>query len=204
VRQPTTSILHESGLSPVRVPFVLKYSYCSIVALDGEKDGRPEPYHKSRWEFGGWTFQERAMSRRMLIFSPTSLEFMCLLPDHPLVPKKYSILSFMVRKLVSGNIAEFSSVLSKDDPRPIKFVAGVRVGRGGWQGPVLSAGVQDYYEEWAKSVVRPYSQRLFTYPSDSLPALHGISTKFSSCMGDQPVLGMWEGNLARELLWTSG
>jgi len=58
------------------------------------------------------------------------------------------------------------------------------------------------YETWHK-VVTEYSQRDLTYGSDKLPALSGVTAEFARLSGDTYLAGLWKGNLASELMWTT-
>lgn len=51
-------------------------------------------------------------------------------------------------------------------------------------------------------IVENYSQMMFTYPADKLPALAGIVQFQAASRNDKPLLGLWEKSIAWDLSWT--
>ncbi|TVY21320.1 hypothetical protein LARI1_G003076, partial [Lachnellula arida] len=47
-----------------------------------------------------------------------------------------------------------------------------------------------------------YSQRRFTFPTDRLPALAGITRYYQLATKDIPILGLWESTFHQDLLWS--
>lgn len=58
----------------------------------------------------------------------------------------------------------------------------------------------DHYYHW-NLLMGDYTSRSFTYAKDRLAALAGLLANFTNVTGDVPVLGLWQGNLHRDLLW---
>lgn len=56
------------------------------------------------------------------------------------------------------------------------------------------------YLQWY-SILRDYSNRKLTFPSDIFPALAGLATEFNRRLADQYVAGLWARDLHRGLLW---
>lgn len=68
----------------------------------------------------------------------------------------------------------------------------------------LKLMVSQYYthDTWI-NLVQEYSRRQLTYPSDRLPALHGLQAELKRQLGsDTYIFGMWSSDLVRQLLWT--
>lgn len=61
-----------------------------------------------------------------------------------------------------------------------------------------SAG--DLYQSW-ESVVKDYSRRSFSKPEDRVYALAGVTSLFQAVSRDDPMLGLWRGELFKGLLW---
>lgn len=59
------------------------------------------------------------------------------------------------------------------------------------------------YHSWTK-ILATYSSRDFTYATDRLPALAGLTQHFSLLLKDEPFLGLWRGKLLDFLLWNYG
>lgn len=58
------------------------------------------------------------------------------------------------------------------------------------------------WPEWAK-VVKDYTRRGLAEPSDKLPALSGIATRFQKATNDVYCAGLWKSSLLKELEWIS-
>lgn len=54
------------------------------------------------------------------------------------------------------------------------------------------------------SLVGIYTHRNLTLPTDRLPAISGIATRFGRILGDDYLAGLWKSRLATELLWRVG
>ncbi|EON61002.1 hypothetical protein W97_00212 [Coniosporium apollinis CBS 100218] len=52
------------------------------------------------------------------------------------------------------------------------------------------------------SLVRTYTHRNLTLPTDRLPAISGIATQFGRILRDDYLAGLWKSRLATELLWS--
>ena len=54
--------------------------------------------------------------------------------------------------------------------------------------------------EW-KEILRRYSSRNLTKPSDKLPALSGLAHEYQMKWGDEYLAGLWRKDLWKSLLW---
>ena len=64
---------------------------------------------------------------------------------------------------------------------------------------------KDQYRMWHawQQVVCQYSKRAITVPADELPAISGIASKIYSATSSTYLAGLWVGNLASDLLWST-
>lgn len=56
------------------------------------------------------------------------------------------------------------------------------------------------YLQWS-SIIRDYSYRKLSFPSDIFPALEGLAREFNTRLNDKYVAGLWKADLLRGLLW---
>jgi hypothetical protein len=68
--------------------------------------------------------------------------------------------------------------------------------------PLSSSTPDEAFQIW-KRLAEKYSSRRFTYESDRLPALAGITKCFESLCRDEPFLGIWRNHIVEGLLWSS-
>ncbi|WAO92201.1 HET domain-containing protein [Fusarium falciforme] len=66
--------------------------------------------------------------------------------------------------------------------------------------PTLWVPLESRYEEWA-AVVQGYSGRLLSKARDKTLALAGATTQFIHLLRDEPLVGLWRGDLPAGLLW---
>ena len=129
----------------------------------------------SRWNTRGWTFQERLLSRRALIFTQDQLYWECgtkmwaeetiLEPDVP----KHQVFGHAL-----GSVDEW------DDSYP-KFTI-----------------------EASHIYITQYSTRKFTYESDVLPAFLGIISRVEEQTGERFHWAQRTSRLGRDLVWQYG
>ena len=70
-------------------------------------------------------------------------------------------------------------------------------------GPVVRHGEQSkdmLYESWQVSM-KGYSARNITKSTDKLAALAGITEMFKNAVDDDPLVGLWKGDVCRGLMW---
>ena len=75
-----------------------------------------------------------------------------------------------------------------------------------WLNTQIPIQSDDSYEflcnRWM-DLVQGYSGRQLSHATDKLPALSGLANYFQGRLDDSYIVGMWEGDLIRELLWSS-
>jgi hypothetical protein len=58
------------------------------------------------------------------------------------------------------------------------------------------------YDVWYQ-VVHEFSRRSLTFPDDKLPAISALATKVQSINGDEYIAGLWRNDILRGLLWSN-
>jgi hypothetical protein len=122
----------------------------------------------------GWALQEKLLSRRVLFYGTTHLQWTCRS-----IP------------LESGDLPVLQGSFLASTLRPIS-VSGE---------PSQCWNIKrSLYEGWERTILE-LTQRTFTHSDDMLRAVAGIATKYQEHLQDQYVAGLWRGALERELLW---
>lgn len=60
-----------------------------------------------------------------------------------------------------------------------------------------------YSIDYWRSIVRDYTRRFLTVPSDKLPAIAGVADLYSQFFNTRYLAGLWESALLEELMWCS-
>ncbi|KAM7191943.1 HET domain protein [Naviculisporaceae sp. PSN 640] len=121
----------------------------------------------------GWTFQEAALSRRMVCFDTDQLLWKCC----------------------SRQESEDGLMVATEPG--VGGVGGWNV----WAClRTLGNEVASRYDFWYR-MMEDYSKRQFTFEKDRLPALAGIVDVFQRDNDDEPLLGLWREDLLNGLLW---
>ena len=143
----------------------------------------------------GWALQERILSSRVLVYGTWQLYWECQSQRKWAGGRARYFLSkpseiFAAEKLqfqdesYEGNVSEeiedtpwtnWTDVVSEDTP----------------------------WKNWA-DVVSEYSERALTEPSDKLPALSGIASKYQKHTKDIYCAGLWKASLLKGLKWRVG
>jgi hypothetical protein len=119
----------------------------------------------------GWAFQEAALSRRMVCFDNDQLLWKCT-----------------------------SRHESEDG---LRVVSEATPNTGSWNVWACLAqlgGRKPSYAFWYM-MMEDYSSRKFTFEKDKLPALAGIVEVFKDHVDDEPLVGLWRGDILNGLLW---
>jgi hypothetical protein len=129
------------------------------------------------WSTRGWTFQERQMSPRLLLFSENELYFECN----------------QCRTNEAG-----ACWTPLDTNRFISRVSNPQESD--------TDGYVDAYAEWYEIIAVSYSQRNFTKETDRFPALSGFAREWEAMINnarisDEYLAGLWKNDLPRGLLW---
>jgi hypothetical protein len=125
----------------------------------------------------GWVFQERQLSRRVLHFADTQLEWECC---------------------AAGN-----SFASETYPNGFPFFRSDFSGQPKVQsrGSLGDMPLREVHESWV-GLCEQYSTKSLSHMSDKLVALSGLAREFSDVLaGDRYIAGVWESTLPHSLLW---
>ncbi|KAF9773647.1 hypothetical protein IL306_008518 [Fusarium sp. DS 682] len=147
-------------------------------------------YH---WATRGWTMQESLLASRVLSYTRGQIGWECLSLSttesggddrwiqvrEPADDTASKVFKRITANLITGDASELESDLH------LNRIAG------------------GFHSLWY-SLVQYYSWRKFTVPSDRLPALAGLATRFQRVFGDEYYAGLWKGDLLRGLLWSHG
>ncbi|KAK7968069.1 HET-domain-containing protein [Apiospora aurea] len=131
----------------------------------------------SKWNTRAWTFQEKMMSRRLLFFTTSGLNFNCgqyLHSEHSASPIPSS----------------HETIPSVRDPFELE-----ELHRMGDKSKI--------YHAWIQRVANKYGDRQMTRRTDAFPSLSGLAHTFASLLQDDYVAGLWKQDLARGLSWYS-
>lgn len=136
-------------------------------------------YYTSAWSQRGWTFQENALSLRSLFFDDRQIYWKC--PTHfrslDGLPSGDALFPYL------SHLKPLAPVLQPSIPRKTDLADINEIKSG-------------YYQ-----LVRDYSDRVFTYDSDKLPAFAGLAQRFLPVFSGEYLAGLWSSDFARGLVW---
>ncbi|KAE9376277.1 HET-domain-containing protein, partial [Stipitochalara longipes BDJ] len=141
-------------------------------------------FHKPTLHSRGWTFQERMLSRRLLIFVNGELKWQC--PSSSL-ENSYNWESDEWQTTDSEDSFGQAFLQLDFSHQPLACFSAQITNTDG-----------DSF--WADTV-KEYSSRIFTKPEDRLPAIAGIIQSLENSCGDTCVAGLWRSRLAQDLYW---
>ncbi|KAI0633192.1 heterokaryon incompatibility protein-domain-containing protein [Trametes polyzona] len=125
----------------------------------------------------GWCLQELLMSLRSLVFTSQTLEFRCQTTTVKVGGAYHSL---------HDDIQRLPDILFEAEP------------------PQLSPRSDDWWALWRtwRDVLKAYTRRTVTYPSDKLPACAGIAEEFHRVLRSDYLAGLWRDTLLEDLLWS--
>ncbi|KAK1756559.1 heterokaryon incompatibility protein-domain-containing protein [Echria macrotheca] len=139
----------------------------------------------------GWCFQERLLSKRIIYFTDMRVMWEC---RWAAASEEYAQMVDVhsAAKIFSPNLPPR---VSKDRVQDITILPGDLRRTRPW------------IEDWCR-VIRAYSGRSLTYPSDRLPALAGLAATFGRKLRNPQdpnmstyLAGMWKDSLAMQICW---
>ncbi|KAI0628565.1 heterokaryon incompatibility protein-domain-containing protein [Trametes polyzona] len=124
-----------------------------------------------------WCLQELLMSSRSLIYASTTLLYRCSAKTMAIGGAYYG---------TYGEAPRLPSFISKPAPFP----------------PTSPISTRDVHDSWW-DVVKAYSGRALSYPSDKLVAFAGLAEEFGRVRGGPSnyLSGLWRDTLLHDLLW---
>lgn len=133
----------------------------------------------------GWFFQERALAPRVVHFCRREIFWEC---------RKASLCESFPTATPSSSVFDLDRFVSLRQ-RPTEFWENCD-----WRGDPRFPLEDLPYEVW-DDIVKEYTRRQFTIPSDKLVAISGVARSFKKYIQDIYVAGMWRKRLAAELGW---
>ena len=128
-----------------------------------------------------WCFQERLLSRRVLIYRKNQISWDCHTTSHesagPLNPQTEEKIGFDG----PGRVIGYATFNSPSEP--------------------VRSELSRHMSFWSDAITF-YSRRLITRPADKLKALSGLAKVMQKETGDTYIAGMWSSCLLQQLLWT--
>ncbi|KAI7565330.1 hypothetical protein KC343_g3653 [Hortaea werneckii] len=122
-----------------------------------------------------WTYQERLLARRCLIFGESEVVWECL-------------------QGCRCQCSAAHTVARQSDPQLLPSVL-----PSGTTGKRFASS-QDAYEFWSYAV-QTFSEMRLTRPTDRLPAISAIASVIQAETGDQYLAGLWRRGLLKQLAW---
>jgi len=124
-----------------------------------------------------WTFQERLLSPRLLIYGKR-LMWQCNSAQH----SDGGVEDWSYDRVGTGQ-NRLAPVLASSDPPNLSLFS-----------------LQQLYKTWYDGV-HEYSRRELTFPQDKLPSIAGVANEFYRLTGDDYLAGLWRNNLLHDLMW---
>jgi hypothetical protein len=141
----------------------------------------PEPL-----DVRGWTLQERLLSPRTLEFGTRQLRWIC--------QKSNQGISDGWRQAAEHNETRKDNL---DDIEVLQAQFDTLQGiQHKMQGRELGKAMENWYR-----LVRVYTSRSLTVPTDRILAISGIAERYGQAFGDQYCAGIWRATLSSALLW---
>ncbi|KAF2877163.1 heterokaryon incompatibility protein-domain-containing protein, partial [Massariosphaeria phaeospora] len=126
----------------------------------------------------GWTLQETLLAPRTLWFGSQQISFECS----------------------NGTVDEAGRTTEViEEYRSKKFIRDISMEATTHQTP--GGMTMTYFDFW-NEIVRRYTSRSLTNPTDVLPALSGLADEFQRATGDEYIAGMWKTDMVRSLAWS--
>ncbi|KAI0186563.1 heterokaryon incompatibility protein-domain-containing protein [Xylaria flabelliformis] len=123
----------------------------------------------------GWTLQEQLLSRRIVYCMKNDVHWQC-----QACYKTQTGLEFDAAEVFDLNLQILAPFVNS----------------------TVEENQQSYADLWRR-IVENYSRRVFTYKTDKVPAIDGITKYMASVLNDTPILGLWKRTFGRDLAWTA-
>ena len=133
-----------------------------------------------------WTFQERLLSSRMVIFGSRTI-WQC-----------------NERFVSDGGIEDWDADPRTVNHRRIHKSINSASPCGAEQSHIetMMPSLMTTYNTWYQAI-REYSRREMSLPEDKLPAISGLALKLSETLQDQYIAGLWLRDISRGLMWST-
>jgi len=195
------------------IPVTLEYqgfgsSRSSVVQFEGCPPRLDEILKPSTYESRGWTFQERALSRRMLYFTNWQVYFQCrsdLTCEHGAADDKDMKFVTMAKLTpLAGTLGLNTSVWTSRSDGAVEVDAAADDASGDSPQPAETAATPyerpEVFEDYA-FLTENYTARQLTYASDVLNAFRGATNAIARQMPQEFICGLPSKFLDLALLW---
>ncbi|KAF9630480.1 hypothetical protein BFW01_g1042 [Lasiodiplodia theobromae] len=203
--QPLTRSYRDPNLA-VRVPLLYGDDELGQVILDEDifcADPGEPTYRRA------WTFQERLLSRRQLIYGFDTLTWRCTTTTWNWV----TWTRFCFQTPILGSLAlpsdDVVTTFNKTSSEPpAGDLSLCKTPDFGNNAPQWRTAGWPYFQQYWLELIGIYSPLGLTDSADKLPGIAGVAAEVSrvSAATDLPagryLAGLWEGDLPRQLLWT--
>ncbi|KAM3084572.1 hypothetical protein ACMFMF_001926 [Clarireedia jacksonii] len=139
-----------------------------------------------------WTFQERVLSPRVLMYGQRVL-WQCkslYVSDggcDDWTQQPWNIELRRIQSLLGGATTDADSNTSTDETL---------------HSHDATAAASGIYDTWYPAV-REFSRRSLSFEDDKLPAISALATKLQNISGDEYLAGLWRNDMLRGLLWST-
>ncbi|KAM7195318.1 Heterokaryon incompatibility protein (HET) domain containing protein [Naviculisporaceae sp. PSN 640] len=137
---------------------------------------------KARWSSRGWTFQERALSTRLLYFDSLNVHLRCA--------------NFTFREGKHGPLLGRQLAFLEPGDQANKEIL-----HGHSQPDKKDLHREELLEAWRNIFVPSFGRREFSRPPDNLPAISGLARYIGEVSGYRYAAGLWVEEFWREVVW---
>lgn len=165
---------------------------CLLVCADSDCGYKIKSFEEEPINQRAWTLQESWLAPRLLIYGSGPLQWQCL-----------SKSASFGGKPPSRPVPVIGSLLTFGDDLELRREDGflpVKTRRKFFEKNIPPVSRSRMADEW-RDIIRQYTRRTMSDPSDKLPALSGIAAEFRRLNGDEYLAGLWKSSLPYGLLW---
>lgn len=167
----------------IRGTYTLVHSSTDVDEND-DRWPRPGPLavdlNRSSWEKRGWTFQERLLSPRLIMFGSSMSYFAC--ETVAISETGYQVINTMQSSLRSRLEKAFGEV--------------------GDEMNHSAKSINRLYGIWDETII-DITTKIWTFPEDTFAGIAGLAQGFAAITGDTYLAGLWKNHLHQQLLWES-
>ncbi|KAM7183406.1 Heterokaryon incompatibility protein (HET) domain containing protein [Rhypophila sp. PSN 637] len=137
---------------------------------------------KSRWSTRGWTFQEKALSTRLLYFDRTNIHLRCG--------------NFTFREGKQGPVLKKQLAFLEPSSGTTAILTGQAERHGNGR-----VAIEELLESWRNIFIPRFATCEFSRRDDNLPAISGLARYVAEVGGYRYAAGLWVEDLGREVVW---
>ncbi|EXF82053.1 neutral/alkaline non-lysosomal ceramidase [Colletotrichum fioriniae PJ7] len=165
----------------IRGTYTLVHSSTDVDEND-DRWPRPGPLkvdlNRSSWEKRGWTFQERLLSPRLIMFGSSMSYFACeTVAKSETGYQVTDILQMSLRSTLEKAFGEVGDEMNHS-----------------------AKSINGLYDIWDGTVIN-ITTKIWTFPEDTFAGIAGLAQGFATITGDTYLAGLWKNQLHQQLLW---